>query len=106
MSALTIGPDAPDERVALAAGRLARCEGSVVLEGIATLSPSRNAIECAITEPIPGASRCEEEYRVLVENAARALRASRLGPRLPDRPLRWVVVDGAAADPAVLWRER
>jgi hypothetical protein len=105
VSALTIRPDAPDERVALAAGRLERCEGRVVLEGVATLSPMPDSIECAITEPMPGASRCEEEYRVLVENAARALRASRLGRRLPQRPLHWVVVAEAPAGPIELWRE-
>lgn len=105
MDTLRIGRDACDRRLALAADWLERCAGIVVAEGIATLTPGPDAIECAITEPLRGASRCEEEYRVLVENAARALRASPLGARLPDRPLRWAVVDDDGTGPIELWRE-
>ncbi len=102
---LVVGPDAPEQRLALASDRLDRSEGVVVLEGIATLTPGPGFIECAIPEPVHGASRCAEEYKVLVENAARALRASRLGARLPARPLRWSVVDEAGAGVIELWRE-
>ena len=41
----------------------------------------------------------------MVENAARALRSSRLGPHLTDRRLRWEVVEGAGDDAVELWRE-
>ena len=105
METLVIGPGASEQRLALAADLLDRCEGIVVVEGVGTLTPGPDAIECAIAEPMPGASRCEEEYKVLVENAARALRASKLGHHLPDRPLRWIVVDDDVTGVIELWRE-
>lgn len=103
---LVVAADATDASIAFAAERLARCESKVFVEGIGLLSPGPDAIDCAIREPMPGASRCEEEYKVLVENAARALRASRLGMSLPDRPLRWSVVDNDGTGVIELWRER
>jgi len=106
METLVIGPGASEQRLALAGDLLERCDGIVILEGVVTLMPRPDAIECAIGEPAPGASRCEEEYRVLVENAARALGSSRLGHHLPDRPLRWSVVDDDGTGIIELWRER
>lgn len=102
---LLVGPHATEQQLALAADALVSGESAVVLEGIATLTPGPDAIECSITEPIRGASRCEEEYKVLVENAARALRASPLGARLPARPLRWAIVDDDGTGVVELWRE-
>jgi hypothetical protein len=93
LETLVVGPGASEQRLALAADLLERCEAIVIVEGIARLTPKPDFIECAIEEPIPGASRCEEEYRALIENATRALDATRLGAHLPDRPLRWVIVD-------------
>jgi hypothetical protein len=88
------------------AGALLRSgRGSVVLVGIATLTAGAREIRCEIAAPISAMARCEEEYKVLVENAARALRASRLGPLLPDRRLRWVVMDGTGDNAVELWRE-
>jgi hypothetical protein len=105
MESLCIRPDAPDQRVSLAADLLARCEGVVVAEGIAILTPRPGWIECAVVEPMPGTRRCEEEFKVMVENAARALRASPLGGRLPDRPLRWIVVEDEGNTTIERWRE-
>lgn len=105
METLVITPGASEQRLALAGDLLGRCEGIVILEGVATLTPQPDVIECAIVEPAPGASRCEEEYRVLVENAARALRSSRLGAHLPERPLRWSIVDDDGTGIIELWRE-
>jgi hypothetical protein len=105
METLVIAPGASEQRLALAGDLLERCEGIVILEGVAKLTPHPDAIECAIVEPAPGASRCEEEYRVLVENAARALRSSRLGAHLPGRPLRWSIVDDDGTGIIELWRE-
>jgi hypothetical protein len=103
MSTLVIHEDASEERLALAAELLERCQARVVVEGVATLLPAPHEIECAVTEPMAGAARCEEEYKAIVENAARALRSSVMGDRLPDRPLRWVVVD--PDETVTLWRE-
>lgn len=105
METLVVGPGASEQRLALAADLLERCEGQVVVEGIVTLTPGPEWIECAVPEPLPGASRCAEEYKVLVENAARALRSSKLGAKLPDRPLRWVVVDDDGTGIVELWCE-
>ena len=65
MQAWVVDDASSEQRLDLAAAALADCSGT----------------------------RCEEEYKVLLENAARALASSRLGRRLPDRPLRWVVVE-------------
>ena len=93
MERLAVDNSSTEQRLALAAELLERCDGVVDLEGIATLRPGPHGIECSVTNTSRGIARCEEEYRVLVENAARALEASKLGRRLPDRPLHWVVVE-------------
>ena len=96
---------ASEREVNRAAELLKAREGAIMVEGIATLFPGVRGIRCEIPAPSSAAARCEEEYKVLVENAARALRSSRLGPHLPDRRLRWVVVDGTGDDAVELWRE-
>ena len=101
---LVIDNSSSDQQLALAQELLESCRGPVALEGVATLWPSPAHIECAVADPAPGAARCEEEYKVLVENAARALRSSKLGARLPDRPLRWLVVDDGGVGSVELWR--
>ena len=101
---LVVDEDATDERLARAALLLERCSGVVVLEGVATLRPGPDEIECAVAGSTPGYARCEEEYRVLAENAARALASSRLRRLIPDRPLRWTVVEDDGRGPVELWR--
>ena len=88
-----------------AAALINRCEGAVTLEGVATLICGAGEIRCEIVAPASAMARCEEEYKVLVENAAHALRSSRLVSHLPDWRLQWVVVDGAGDDAVELWRE-
>ena len=101
---LTVDADASDERLARAAELLERCTGVVVLEGVATLRPGPDKIECAVAVSMPGYARCEEEYRVVAENAARALDSSRLRRLMPDRPLRWTVIEYYGQGPVELWR--
>ena len=96
---------ASDSEVRLAAKLLNGRTAALILEGVAKLLPGEREIRCEIAVPTSAAARCEEEYKVLVENAARALRSSRLGPYLADRRLRWVVVDGTGDDAVELWRE-
>ena len=91
--ALALDRHSPPSRVARAAELLERCEGIVLVEGLVALRPTAAAIRCEVIDPTPAAHRCEEEYRVLVENAARCLEKSALRELLPNRPLRWVVVD-------------
>jgi len=103
MRRLVIHSASSEQRLALAAELLDRGDGVVVLEGVATLRPHPDGIECAVTESSQAIARCEEEYKVLVENAARALEASALWRRLPDCPLRWVVIDDRGGDGQRLW---
>ena len=103
MNTLVIDDFASDQRLALAAELLERSSGVVVLDGVVTLWPRPNEIECAVTLAMPAIARCEEEYKVLVENAARALQASKIGRRLPNRPRRWVVVDDYGKGSVELW---
>ena len=104
MERLVIDSSSSEQRLALAVELLERCDGVVVLDGVATLSPNRHGIQCSVTESPQGIARCDEEYKVLVENAARALETSRLGRRLPNRPLHWVVVEDAGTGAVELWR--
>jgi hypothetical protein len=69
------------------------------------LRPSAREIRCEVFDSTVAAHRCEEEYKVMVENAARALGRSKLGAMLPDRPLRWVVVEDRGSGAVEAWRE-
>jgi hypothetical protein len=104
METLVVNDASSDERLTLAGEMLQRCSGVVVLDGVARLIPGRREIECAVTGPKPGYPRCEEEYKVMVENAARALESSRLCRHLPDRPLRWAIVADESQGSIELWR--
>jgi hypothetical protein len=101
---LVIDKSSSEQRLAHAAELLERCDGVVVLEGVVTLWPSPHGIECSVTGSSQAIARCEEEYKVLVENAARALEASTLGSRLPNRPLHWVIVAEYGTGAVELWR--
>jgi hypothetical protein len=103
MDRLVVDDSSSDECLTLAEELLDNCSGVVTLEGVATFSPNADVIECTVTERNPNMARCEEEYRALVENAARALQSSKLGRRLPDRPLRWSVVDDVGTGTIELW---
>lgn len=104
MEQLVVDDSSTEQRLTLAAGLLERCNGVVVLDGVATLWPSPHGIECSVANTSQGIARCEEEFKVLVENAARALAASKLGGRLPNRPLHWVVVEEYGMGAVELWR--
>ncbi len=106
MNTVVIDDLATEQRLTLAAELLERSSGIVVLDGVVTLWPRPNEIECAVTLAMTAIARCEEEYKVLVENAAHALRASKLGPRMPRRHLRWVVIDHYGKGSVELWRAR
>lgn len=71
-----------------------------VIKGELTLRVSGDVVVCELTDPDPTVHRCAEEYRVMVENAARRLEASGALARFPGRLCRWRVVD-AAGDPVV-----
>ena len=101
--ACVIDETATPERLAQAVEILDRCTGIVCFEPAIVLRPSVREIRCEVIDPAPAAHRCEEEYKVLVENAARALDRSKLGALLPDRPLRWVVVEDRGSGVIEAW---
>jgi len=102
--ALAIDAEASAERLALAAQILAGREGVVMLDGVVALRSTRALLLCEVVDPMPSARRCEVEYEVLVENAQRALEASRLRQLLPDLPRRWSVVEVHASGTTEVWR--
>jgi hypothetical protein len=101
--ALAIDAEASAERLALAAQILAGREGAVMLEGVVALRSTHALLLCEVVDPMPSARRCEVEYEVLVENAQRALEASKLRRLLPDLPRRWSVVEVHASGTTELW---
>ncbi len=101
--AFVIDETATPERLAQAVDILDRCTGIVMLMPAIVLRPSGSEIRCEVIDPTPAAHRCEEEYKVLVENAARALERSKLGVLIPDRPLRWVVVEDRGGGVIEAW---
>jgi hypothetical protein len=102
--ALAIDAEASAERLALAAQVLAGREGVVMLEGVVALRPTRALLLCEVIDPMPSARRCAAEYEVMVENAQRALEASKLRYLLPDLPRRWSVVEVHASGTTEVWR--
>lgn len=101
--ALTVDDSSSEQRLALAAEVLDRCDGVVMLDGVVALRPTPTAILCEVIDPWPTAHRCAEEFRVLVENASRGLAGSKLASRLPRRPLNWIVVDDIGTGTVELW---
>jgi hypothetical protein len=101
--ALVVDETSSEQRLALATGVLDRCEGVVMLDGVAALRPTLRAILCEVIDPMPTAHRCAEEFKVLIENAERGLARSKLANRLPARPLRWLVVEDHGTGTVVLW---
>jgi hypothetical protein len=101
---LTVGATSPEPVLAAAAERLADGGGVVVLEGTLILRSVGTLLLCDVIDPMPATRKCENEFGVLVENARRTLEGSRLRVHLPDRPLRWRVVEVHGADLVELWR--
>jgi hypothetical protein len=101
--ALAVDAAASDQLLAQAADVLASGDGVVLFEGMLALRATRSRLLCEVIDPTPSARRCANEYEVLVENAKRALEASRLRELLPDLPCRWSVVDDFGTNVAELW---
>lgn len=104
--ALAVDDQSSDQRLALAAGLLAGPEGVVLLAGMLALRPTQSGILCEVIDPVPNTHRCDEEFKVLVENAARMLAASKLGGLLPRKQLHWLVVEDYGTGTAELWPGR
>lgn len=103
--ALLIDASASEERLRRAGALLAGCGGLVLLDGVTALRPGPRAIRCEVIDPTPHGHRCAEEFKVLIENAARELARSALARHLPRRPLRWSVVEDAGTGARRLWPE-
>ena len=101
--ALVVDDTSTEQSLLRAAQALEHCEQVVMLSGVVALRPTPIAIICEVVDPLPDSHRCAEEFKVLVENAARGLAASRLGGMLPSRPLQWRVVADDGAGIVELW---
>jgi hypothetical protein len=101
--ALVVDDASSEQRLALAADILDRCEGVVMLDGAIAVRSTPDVILCEVVDPMATAHRCAEEFKVLVENAGRRLAGSRLASRLPDRPMRWRVVEDCGTEAMELW---
>lgn len=104
--ALTIGIDDPGDRLTQAAEILASGVGVVIVEGMLALRPAGRELICEVIDPTPSAHRCINEYEVLVENARRALEASRLCALLPPVPRKWRVVEDQGTGAVEVWHVR
>jgi hypothetical protein len=93
------------ERLARAAEMLAQGTGIVLLEPELYLRAGALEVRCSVLDTASAAHRCEEEYKVLVENAARSLERSPLRALLPDRPLRWAVAEVRDDDLVEVWSD-
>lgn len=102
--ALGVDAEASDQQLALAAQVLADRSGVVVLQGVVALRPMRTELLCEVVDPMPSSHRCAVEYEVLVENARRALEASKLRDLLPPLPRTWLVVEDWGSGTSELWR--
>ena len=101
--ALVVTDESPDERLNLAVSLLKRGEGVVVLEGVVALRPERDHLLCEVVEPMPSHRRTPDGYASLAHNAAAGLAASRLGAKLADQSLKWLVVDDYGTGTLELW---
>jgi hypothetical protein len=102
--ALAVETGDSDRKFALAARTLAAGETVVMFEGTLVLRPARGELVCEVVDPAPSARRCANEYEVLVENAQRALEASKLVALLPRLRRNWLVVGDTGAGTTELWR--
>jgi hypothetical protein len=101
--AFAIDDSASDEQLALAKEILASGRGYVLFERQIALRAIGAYLLCEVIDQEPSAHRCSNEYEVLVENAQRALEASRLQKFLPALPLKWLVVEDSDAGIEELW---
>ena len=101
--ALVVDESSSEQRLTLAGELLARCEGSVVLDGVVAMRATQDEIICDVIELSPTLRRSAEAYSAMVDNAARGLQESRLRSYLPDRTLRWFVVDDYGMGALELW---
>jgi hypothetical protein len=98
-----IDGDASDQRLALAGELLKGGEAIVSLKGVVHLRSEADCLLCEVVDPTPSLRRCAEEFAVMVENARRALEASRLSRYLPDWPQRWIVTKDYGMGTLELW---
>jgi hypothetical protein len=101
---LRIHESSSQQELAAAAQRLRRGEGAVELEGVTTLVPEHGGIVAEIRlDAGSAAMRCAEEFKVLIENASRALANSALAAHLPPHVVHWRVVQEAHQARVQLW---
>ncbi|MEZ5565744.1 MAG: hypothetical protein R3F24_09600 [Gammaproteobacteria bacterium] len=101
--ALLVDETSRKSRLDLAERMLDRCEGVVKLGNVLALRSTPDAILCEVIDSTTAGHRCAEEFKVLIENAARYLDESKLASHLPPRPVQWRVVADDGTDAVELW---
>jgi hypothetical protein len=101
--ALAIDDTSSADSLSSAAEALNHCDDVVLLHDVVALRPAPDAIYCEVLDPMPGAHRCAEEFKVLIENAERCLFKSKLSSLLPSKPLKWLVVRDDGDKVVELW---
>jgi len=69
-----------------------------------TLRNTPGELVCELIDTMPDSHRCEEEFKVLVENAQRSLANSELARYIPRKPIQWRVVENGNNGQVELWR--
>ena len=100
---LVIDDASSEQRLELAGALLAACESTVTLDGVVHVRASTDRLTCEVVDPAPSNRRCAAEFEVMVENARRALAASKLQRYLPARPQDWLVVEDYGMGALELW---
>ena len=101
--ALVIDESASVARLNLATELLANGESVVVLDGVVALRGADREILCEVLDPMPSVRRHSKDYRNMVENAERGLKQSSLVRHLPNKPLRWIVVEDYGTGTVQRW---
>jgi hypothetical protein len=102
-NALMINESSTEEHLALAAQALHNCEAIVLLNSAVAFRSTPSDILCEIIDPMPTSHRCAQEFEVLVENAKHMLSNSKLAHWLPDKSLKWRVVEDCGDSVREMW---
>lgn len=101
--AITVDDYSSEQRLQLAISLLERGQRVLIFNNVLVLRHTANTITCEVIDPNPNSHRCEEEFKVLVENAGRDLANSKLGRLLANKTLRWLVVEDCGTETLEVW---
>lgn len=101
--AIIVDDYSSEQHLRFAISILEQGQGILIYNNVLALRHTSNTISCEVIDPNPNSHRCEEEFKVLVENAGRDLANSKLGRLLANKTLRWLVVEDYATETLEVW---